>query len=117
MESIMERFIQTQMKINKAFGESVSQLSSKFETMTTHQKMMENQIAQFTQQVSHLFRPKGHLPGQPVTNPKSRMNAITLRIGKELEGPKMPMREDKGEVEDEGSAVKEVSIETPSESV
>ena len=46
MESLMERFIATQTKTNEALGESVSQLSSKVETMTTHQKMMENQIAQ-----------------------------------------------------------------------
>jgi len=45
MGSLMECFIVTQTKTNEALSESVSQLSSKFETMTTHQKMMENQIA------------------------------------------------------------------------
>jgi len=52
--------------------------------MTTHQKMMENQIAQIAQQLSHLSMPQGHLSGQPKTNPKGHMNAITLRSGKEL---------------------------------
>jgi len=42
----MERFIVIQTMINEALGESFSQLTTKFETMTTHQKMMENQIAQ-----------------------------------------------------------------------
>ena len=70
LENLMERFIATQSKTNEALGESVSQLSSKFETVTTHQKMLENQIAQIAQQVSHLSRPQGHLPGQPETNPK-----------------------------------------------
>jgi len=45
LESIMERFIASQTKTNEALGESVCQLNSKFEAMTTHQKMMENQIA------------------------------------------------------------------------
>ena len=45
-------------------------LSSKFETMFTHPKIMQNQIAQIMQQVSHLFRPPEHLLGKPKTNPK-----------------------------------------------
>ena len=53
----MERFIATQAKTNEALGESVRQLTPKFETMTTHQKMLENQIAQIAQQVSQLPRP------------------------------------------------------------
>jgi len=50
--------------------------------------MMESQIAQIAQQVSHLSRPQGHLPGQHETNPKCQMNVITLQNGKELECPK-----------------------------
>ena len=76
----MERFIATQAKTNEALGESISQWTTKFETITTHQKMLENQIAQIAQQVSHLFRPQGHLPSQPETNPKGQMNAIILRV-------------------------------------
>jgi len=45
------------------------------------------------------------------------MNVVTLRSGKELEGPQMPMREDRREVEDEDSTEKEVPIATPSERV
>jgi len=45
LESLMKCFITTQTKTNKALGELVSQLNSKFETMITHQKMMEKQIA------------------------------------------------------------------------
>jgi len=41
----MEHFIATQTKTNEALGELISQLNSKFKTMTTHQKMMENQSA------------------------------------------------------------------------
>jgi len=68
--------------------------------------MMENQIAQITQQVSHLSRPQGHLPGPPETNPKGQMNAITLRSGRELESPPMPMREERRETDDEGDAAR-----------
>ena len=88
----MERFIASQTKTNKALGESVNQLSSKFGTLTTHQKMMENQIVQIAQQVSHLSRPQRHLLGQREPNPKGQMKVITLRSGRELEGPSMPMR-------------------------
>jgi len=59
---MMERFIQTQSKTNEALGEFVIQLNAKFESLSTHQKMMETQLAQITQQVSHLSRPPRHLP-------------------------------------------------------
>ena len=53
--------------------------------MATHQKAMDTQIAQITQQVSHLSRPQEHLPGQPETNPRGHVNAIsTERDGLEL---------------------------------
>ena len=107
----------TQTKTNKALGESASQLASKFETMTTYQKMMENQIAQIAQQVSHLSRPQGYVSGQPETNPKGQMNAITLWSGRELESPQMPMREDRRKVDNEEDVENEVPIETPSEMV
>ena len=41
------------------------------------------------------------------------MNAITLRSGKELQGPTMSMREDKSEVQEEDSTKKDVSNQTP----
>jgi len=63
LESIMERFLVSQTKTNEALGESVSQLNFKFKTMTTHQKILENQIAQIAQQVCHLSSPQRHLPG------------------------------------------------------
>jgi len=84
----MERFIQTQAKTNEALSESVSQLNSKFESLSTHPKMMETQLAQISQQVSHLSRPQGHLPGQSEANPKGHMNPIIIRGGKQLDEPK-----------------------------
>ena len=111
----MERFIATQTKTNEALGKSISQLTFKFETMTTHQLMMKNQITRIAQQLSHLSRPPGHLSGQPETNPKGQINAITLRNDRALECPQMPMREDRREVDNEDDNEKEVPIETPSE--
>ena len=113
----MERFIASQTKTNEALGEAVNQLTAKFETMTTHEKMMENQIAQIVQQVSHLSRPHGHRPSQLKTNPKGQLNAITMQSGRELESPPIPMREERRETHDEGDTAKEALIEPSSEGV
>jgi len=76
---------------------------------------MENQIAQIVQQVIHLWRPQGYVPGQSEINSKGQMNAVTLRSKKELEGPKTSMREEMREVEKEDCVGKEVAVEPPSE--
>ena len=46
LESLIEHFIQTQIKTNKALGEFVSQFFARFESMSTYQKMMETQLPQ-----------------------------------------------------------------------
>jgi len=54
---------------------------------------MDTQIVQIAQQVSHLSRPQGHLPGQPETNPRGHVNGIsTVRDGLE-ESPVMILQE------------------------
>jgi len=70
LESLMERFIQMQTKTNEAIDESMSQLNFKFESMSTHQKMMKTQLAQIGQQVSYLSHPQRHVQGQLKMNPK-----------------------------------------------
>ena len=72
----MEQFITTQTKTNRALTASINQLNSKFDAMATHKKAMDTQIAQIAQQVNHLSRPSGHLPGQPETNPKGHINSV-----------------------------------------
>jgi len=47
----------------------MSPLNSKFESMSTHQKILETQ-SQITQQVIHLSRLHGIILGQPETDPK-----------------------------------------------
>jgi len=80
----MEQFIVTQTKTNEALSASIKQLMSKFDAMVTNQKTMDTQIVHIAQQVSHLSRPQGHLPGQPEINPKSHINAISM-MGEGLE--------------------------------
>jgi len=57
--------------------------------MIAHQKTMDTQIAQIAQQVSHLSRPQGQLPGKPEVSPRRHVNAIsTMNEGLE-ESPVM----------------------------
>jgi len=89
----MERFIATQTKTNESLSESINLLTSRLDAMTTHRKTMDTQITQIGQQVSHLSRPLGHLPGQPETNPRCHVNVIsTMREGLE-ESPAMVLQE------------------------
>ena len=53
--------------------------------MTTHNKMLETQIAQQTSSSTTL---PGRLPSKPEQNPREQCNAIVLRSGTQLEGPK-----------------------------
>ncbi|XP_020262800.1 uncharacterized protein LOC109838781 [Asparagus officinalis] len=59
------------------------------DSLATHNKMLETQITQLAQNASSSSRPSGMLPGQPEMNPKGHVNVITLRSGKQYEGPKM----------------------------
>ncbi|XP_057249286.1 uncharacterized protein LOC104908630 [Beta vulgaris subsp. vulgaris] len=56
---------------------------------------MENQMTQLAQQISHLSKPSGQLPGQTEPNPKGHINAISLRSGKELPEPTRRVTEQK----------------------
>ncbi|XP_020250927.1 uncharacterized protein LOC109828314 [Asparagus officinalis] len=96
LENMMEKFVTTQSKLNEEFkqqqqttNEVVKQLASKMDSLATHNKMLETQITQLAQNVSSSSRPSGMLPGQLETNPRSHVNAITLRSGKQYEGSKM----------------------------
>jgi len=65
--------------------EYIKQLASKVDLLTTHNKMLETQIAQ---QASLSTTPPGRLPSKPKQNPKEQCNAIVLRSGTHLDGPK-----------------------------
>ena len=61
------------------------QLASKVDLLTTHNKMLETQIAQ---QANVSTIPPGRRPSKPKQNPREQCNAIVLRSGMQLEGPK-----------------------------
>jgi len=46
---MMAQFITTQSKANETVAASITQFTSQFEAMATHQKAMDTQIAQFAQ--------------------------------------------------------------------
>ena len=54
---------------------------------------MDHQIAQIAQQVSHLSRPQGYLPGQDETNPRGHVNAISTVRDRLEESPVMVLQE------------------------
>ncbi|KAI5419186.1 hypothetical protein KIW84_043384 [Lathyrus oleraceus] len=94
---MMENFMDTQVQQNKDFtnqnahtSELMKQMWSKLRVMDTHNKMLEIQISQVSQQQAAIAAPTGTFPGQPQPNPKCHANAITLRSGTELDGPANP---------------------------
>jgi len=65
--------------------EYIKQLASKVDLLTTHNKMLETQIAH---QAGSSSTPPGRLPSKPEQNPTEQCNAIVLRSDTKLEGPK-----------------------------
>jgi len=65
--------------------EYIKQVASQVDLLTTHNKMLETQIAQ---QASSSFTPPGRLLSKPEQNPRQQCNAIVLKSGTQLEGPK-----------------------------
>ncbi|KAJ9553598.1 hypothetical protein OSB04_017643 [Centaurea solstitialis] len=84
LETLLETQIAQQNQKNDYFQNSLTQVTTCLEAMSTHNKMIETQIAQLAQQIANSVRPQGQLPGQPEPNPRAQMNAITLRDGKIL---------------------------------
>jgi len=89
----MAQFIGTQSKTNETLTATINQLTSEFDAMATHQKAMDTQIAQIAQLVSRLSRPQGHLPGQPETNPRGHVNAVSTVRDDLEESPVMVLQE------------------------
>ncbi|XP_057248258.1 uncharacterized protein LOC130590231 [Beta vulgaris subsp. vulgaris] len=71
LETIMENLassqakqVEYQAKQNEFFNNSLQQI-------TAHNKLMESQMTQLAQQISHLSKPSGQLPGQTEPNPRA----------------------------------------------
>ncbi|CAJ2646738.1 unnamed protein product [Trifolium pratense] len=97
LELMMENFIALQTQTNKEFlnqnihtNEQIKQLTSRLELLTTHNKMLETQIAQVAQQQASTSAPAGIFPGQPQPNPRGHVNAVILRSGTQYDGPADP---------------------------
>jgi len=58
--------------------------SSKVDFIFTHNKMLETQISQLSQQVASFSRSFRIFSGQPEPNLKAQMNVVTLRNGKKI---------------------------------
>ncbi|CAJ2633013.1 unnamed protein product [Trifolium pratense] len=97
LELMMENFIAVQTQTNKEVlnqnihtSEKIKQLTSRLDVLTTHNKMLETQIAQVAQQRASTSAPAGIFPGQPQPNPRGHVNAVILRSGTQYDGPADP---------------------------
>ncbi|CAJ2644607.1 uncharacterized protein LOC123896171 [Trifolium pratense] len=97
LELMMENFIAVQTQTNKEVlnqnihtSEQIKQLTSRLDVLTTHNKMLETQIAQVAQQQASTSAPAGIFPGQPQPNPRGHVNAVILRSGTQYDGPADP---------------------------
>ncbi|XP_057999326.1 uncharacterized protein LOC131178386 [Hevea brasiliensis] len=86
MESMMESFLAAQQQQN----EMIKQLASRMDQLTTHNKLLENQIAQ---QASSSSKTAGKLPSQSEMNPREHCKAVTLRSRRILEQSKEELTE------------------------
>jgi hypothetical protein len=100
-------FMNHQRAINTDMSDQARNLSQKMELLTTQVRMIETQIAQ---QASLSSRQQGTLPGKPDINPREQAHAVTLRNGKEYEGPKVPE-------EGEQNVTQSETIVTPKEPI
>ncbi|XP_010684207.1 uncharacterized protein LOC104898795 [Beta vulgaris subsp. vulgaris] len=103
---------------NSSSSSSTSNLETIIENLASSQaKQIEYQAkqTQLAQQISHLSKPSGLLPGQTEPNPKGYIHAISLRSGRELEDPYRKMNDQrksakeskKSSEEDQGEKVLE----------
>jgi len=65
-------------------NDSLVKLTSNVYSIATRTKMVETQISQVAQQVGASSQTLGVFPGQTEANPKAHINAITLRVCKQL---------------------------------
>ncbi|AES66466.1 hypothetical protein MTR_2g071670 [Medicago truncatula] len=70
-------------------NDSLIKLTSKVDSIVTHNKMLDTQISQVAQQVASSTQTPRIFPGQPETNPKVHLNVVTLMNGRKLEEPQV----------------------------
>ena len=101
MEKMIEGLVDSQNKLltnQTEFSDSLRSLNERVELLTTRTRMLETQVAQ---QAASSSRPQGQLPGKPDVNPIERVNAISLRSGREYQAPEIPDQEEQQMHQDE----------------
>ena len=108
LELLLENYVMIQSKLYQELknqtgfsNDSLVKLTSKVESIATHNKMLETKISQVAQQVATSSQTSGIFPGQTDANPKIHRNAITLRDGKKLEDTVVKSKTIEGEIESE----------------
>ncbi|KAG7572428.1 Retrotransposon gag domain [Arabidopsis suecica] len=85
METMLEQILEGQTKLtvefNGKFDAIYSDLNGKIDTLNTHMKKLDVQVAQTAAAVK---RQDGVLPGMPDANPKRTCNAILVRDGDDV---------------------------------
>ncbi|XP_010431124.1 PREDICTED: uncharacterized protein LOC104715413 [Camelina sativa] len=85
MHALMENQKKNATEVNVKIDIMYSELNGRIESLNTHMRVLENQVAQSAARVK---APPGTLPGKNEANPKEFVNVITLRSGRELKEPK-----------------------------
>ena len=93
-------------------NETLIKLTSKVYSIATHSKMLENQTSQVSQQVASSSKSSKIFLGQPETNPKGQINAVTLRNGRQLEDPVEKSKPNEGEKESDELQSEEAKVES-----
>ena len=78
-------------------NDSLTKLNVKVDSFATHNKMLETQISQMTQQVATSSQTPGIFPRQIEANPKAHVKAISLGSGRKLEDTVVNARTIEGE--------------------
>jgi len=103
LEILMENYVINQSKQLQELKNQtgflnnfLSKLNTKIDSIATHNKMLETQISQVTQQVATSSQTPGVFPGQTEANPKAHVNVISFG-GSKLEDTIAKAKDIKGE--------------------
>ena len=80
---ILDQLKNVTQQFEQKLGNIDRKVDQKFQEATSHQKILDSQVAQLAEKVSQLSNEK--LPGQPTQNPATshhHVKAISLRSGK-----------------------------------
>jgi uncharacterized coiled-coil protein SlyX len=105
LEILLEKCVMHQSKqfqeLKNQIGflnDSVVKLTSKVDSISIHQKLLETQISQVAQQATASSPTFEVLLSQTETNPKDHISTITIRDGKQLEDPIVKVKNNEGEI-------------------